>query len=399
MTGGRSHDTYRDNGYDNYISEKKSFRLVNKPESDIHDEDDSEEDDKPKPYTAVGAAVTSAERFRRRMNYGRVKKTKSSERVSRREDKQDFPEKNASEESYESRRKSLKSEKSTTESSDRYKSESLDRRRRDLSEKSSGERNRFDSLVRSKDQLGSRRNSHHESRRRSTSRDTYQNNLETGNSRNKSPDERNDPHSESAEADLRKKYPHWYEDVEDKTRGKNTPRSQSRGSSPIQVESPKQKASLDKDTSPKRYCDSPVEKPTVGYSSNRRHSDSSNRKSPDGERGNSGAGRNDIYGRPITNSSDKYSRYRQEENKKKKRRPSSTQRAQLTPSERYTRRKSYDASSSRATSPLPDLRNIRSSGYANVDREYQRKRKARNSSQSWSGGSLRSFVLLPAVEN
>ena len=37
-----------------------------------NDEEDDEEDDNGiKPYTAVGAALDSAERFKRRMNYGR----------------------------------------------------------------------------------------------------------------------------------------------------------------------------------------------------------------------------------------------------------------------------------------------------------------------------------------
>ena len=36
-----------------------------------HDDVDDEEEDGIKPYTAVGAALDSAERFKRRMNYGR----------------------------------------------------------------------------------------------------------------------------------------------------------------------------------------------------------------------------------------------------------------------------------------------------------------------------------------
>ena len=108
MSGGRSRGSHRGDGYDNFISENKAFRVANKQGSDRHDEDDSEEDEKPKPYTAVGAAVTSAERFRRRMNYGRVKKTKSAERVSRRKDKQDIPEKITRAESYENKRNPLK---------------------------------------------------------------------------------------------------------------------------------------------------------------------------------------------------------------------------------------------------------------------------------------------------
>ena len=35
------------------------------------DEEDEEDDNGIKPYTAVGAALDSAERFKRRMNYGR----------------------------------------------------------------------------------------------------------------------------------------------------------------------------------------------------------------------------------------------------------------------------------------------------------------------------------------
>ena len=43
----------------------------NRPE-DSNNNDTQEDDDDVKPYTAVGAALDSAERFKRRMNYGRV---------------------------------------------------------------------------------------------------------------------------------------------------------------------------------------------------------------------------------------------------------------------------------------------------------------------------------------
>lgn len=38
-----------------------------------HDKHSDEDDDEVKPYTAVGAALDSAARFKRRMNYGRLK--------------------------------------------------------------------------------------------------------------------------------------------------------------------------------------------------------------------------------------------------------------------------------------------------------------------------------------
>ena len=41
-------------------------------DNDIEDEDDLGDGEEVKPYKAVGAALDSAERFRRRMNYGRV---------------------------------------------------------------------------------------------------------------------------------------------------------------------------------------------------------------------------------------------------------------------------------------------------------------------------------------
>ena len=41
-------------------------------DNDIEDEADGGDGEEVKPYKAVGAALDSAERFRRRMNYGRV---------------------------------------------------------------------------------------------------------------------------------------------------------------------------------------------------------------------------------------------------------------------------------------------------------------------------------------
>ena len=41
-----------------------------------YDDEKHSDDDEVKPYTAVGAAIDSAARFKRRMNYGRVKTKK-----------------------------------------------------------------------------------------------------------------------------------------------------------------------------------------------------------------------------------------------------------------------------------------------------------------------------------
>jgi len=65
----------------------------------------------------------------------------------------------------------------------------------------------------------------------------------------------------------------------------------------------------------------------------------------------------------------------------------------LTAKERYTRRKSYDASRSRAASPLPDVSRVKSTGYGVVDRNYVRGKHSRGKKDSG-----RSFALLPPVE-
>ena len=44
--------------------------------NDRGDDEKHSDDDEVKPYTAVGAAIDSAARFKRRMNYGRVKTKK-----------------------------------------------------------------------------------------------------------------------------------------------------------------------------------------------------------------------------------------------------------------------------------------------------------------------------------
>jgi len=65
----------------------------------------------------------------------------------------------------------------------------------------------------------------------------------------------------------------------------------------------------------------------------------------------------------------------------------------LTARERYARRKSYDASRSRAASPLPDVSRVKSTGYGVVDRNYVRGRHSKGKRESGS-----SFALLPPVE-
>ena len=62
----------------NYISETKPFRVVGKNNNNNDNASEKDSDGKKEkmipPYKAIGAAISSAERFRRRMNFGRVKK-------------------------------------------------------------------------------------------------------------------------------------------------------------------------------------------------------------------------------------------------------------------------------------------------------------------------------------
>ena len=55
-----------------------SYQYVRDRESPTDRDDDGryDDNDEVKPYTAVGAALDSAARFKRRMNYGRVKSRK-----------------------------------------------------------------------------------------------------------------------------------------------------------------------------------------------------------------------------------------------------------------------------------------------------------------------------------
>ena len=55
--------------YSNYSNRHTGYNHHDDP--DDHVDVDDEEEDGIKPYTAVGAALDSAERFKRRMNYGR----------------------------------------------------------------------------------------------------------------------------------------------------------------------------------------------------------------------------------------------------------------------------------------------------------------------------------------
>ena len=65
-----------------YASERSSYRPANESppryynrefgRQDSAEDRHSDEEDSVKPYTAVGATLDSAERFKRRMNYGRV---------------------------------------------------------------------------------------------------------------------------------------------------------------------------------------------------------------------------------------------------------------------------------------------------------------------------------------
>ena len=77
--------------------------------------------------------------------------------------------------------------------------------------------------------------------------------------------------------------------------------------------------------------------------------------------------------------------------------------SKLTPQERYARRKSYDASRSRAASPLPDLTGVRSSGYGGNERDnfYHGRERERDTSYHGReyGAQQRSFRVMPSVDN
>merc|ERR1712013_708019 len=102
--------------YSNFISGKKSFRVVNRQIDNQPAEEEDDKDDKPKPYTAIGAAVGSAERFRRRMNYGRAKKKEPRKDNPKKESGNDknYPEKKLTEQE-ESRSSESKPEKTLEE--------------------------------------------------------------------------------------------------------------------------------------------------------------------------------------------------------------------------------------------------------------------------------------------
>ena len=369
MSVRRSRDTSLDSGYSNYISEKKSFRFVSNPANDNEDrnqEGEEEDDDKTKPYTAVGAAVTSAERFRRRMNYGRVKKTNSPRKVNDQGSKDKIPN---------GRKSCDESGHSRTDSSTDVDIESANQFSNGSTEIIAPEKIKYESSFST--------NSYEDERRKNMSRKDHRNETNEERSKNKSMDELNSRAYCGDSADLRKKYPHWYDREEKRAPEKS--RSIPRGRSPIQSQSPKKQTAH---ILPIR--NSSIEKKPILPDGRRKSYDGDSSFSDQHE---SVSSTNSAYERSVTGSSDKYSRYSQEE-KKQKSATNSTKQG-LSPAQRYARRKSYDASSSRVRTPLPDLRNIRSSGYARVERDSQ----GSSSSQSWSGGSSRGFLLLPSVES
>ena len=310
--------------YSNFISKKKSFRVVNSQIDNQPAEEEDDKDDKPKPYTAIGAAVGSAERFRRRMNYGRVKKKEPRKGKPKKESGNDknYPEKKLTEQE-ESRRSESKPEKTLEE---RHKKDECHSNQELIQDE------RTQPILESK----------------SASVKT----------RNESP---------CVSAELRKKYPHWYDKKRPTSVNRRTSSSASPCRSPSHIPNKKEIDTKGRQSSSYRR-----------NSFNGHYSFSTEKDLPD----NPLSSGND--GRIRSDSSEKYSRYHQEEQKEKGR-----QHLQLTPGQKYSRRKSYDASSSRRRTPLPNLRNIRSSGYARVERR----------EQPWSGGTDTSFVVLPSVQN
>ena len=63
---------YRPRQRDDRKHYQEQDRLYQREEQEFQEVQEQEEEDGVKPYTAVGAMLDSATRFKRRMNYGRV---------------------------------------------------------------------------------------------------------------------------------------------------------------------------------------------------------------------------------------------------------------------------------------------------------------------------------------